>query len=266
MIIFPNAKINLGLKIINRRNDGYHNIATIFYPVKIKDALEIVEADELTFTSSGIPIPGDPLQNLCMKAWQLLSKDHSIPKVHIHLHKQIPVGAGLGGGSADAAFCIRLLNEKFNLQLDTTAMEDYARQLGSDCAFFIKNKPVIALGKGDEFESIELNLDKYFLVLVMPPVHVSTVDAYSGVQPSGAGHLPDLLSLQPEQWRTVLQNDFEEPVFRKYPQISEIKKALYESGALYASMSGSGASVYAVFGKEVSLRDLERNNLVFYDI
>ena len=266
MIIFPNAKINLGLKIINRRNDGYHNIVTIFYPVKIKDALEIVEADELIFTSSGIPVPGNPLENLCMKAWHLLAKDYSIPKVHIHLHKQIPIGAGLGGGSADAAFCIRLLNDKFNMRLDTVAMEDYARQLGSDCAFFIKNKPVIAVGKGDEFESIELDLNKYYLVLIMPPVHVSTADAYSGVQPSGAAELPDLLSLQPGEWRTVLANDFEEPVFKKHPQIQEIKEALYESGALYASMSGSGASVYAIFEKEVSLPDLERKNLVFYNI
>src|SRR5688572_12518621 len=131
MIIFPNAKINLGLKIVDRREDGYHNISTVFYPVNIKDALEVVEADELIFTSTGIPIPGDPADNLCLKAWYLLSKDFNLPKVHIHLHKQIPVGAGLGGGSADAAFCIRLLNEKFNLQLTTIQMENYARILGA---------------------------------------------------------------------------------------------------------------------------------------
>jgi len=265
MIIFPNAKINLGLKIISRRNDGYHNIATIFYPVKIKDALEIVEADDLRFTSSGIPIPGDPFQNLCVKAWQLLSKDFSLPKVHIHLHKQIPVGAGLGGGSADAAFCIRLLNEKFSLQLTTDAMEDYARQIGADCAFFIKNKPVIAAGKGDEFRNVILNLDKFYLVLVMPPVYVSTADAYGGVVPSGEP-LPDLSGLPPEKWQGILQNDFEQSVFQKFPEIRRVKEALYESGALYASMSGSGASVYALFEKKVLLPALERNNLVFYDI
>jgi len=265
MIIFPNAKINLGLKIINRRNDGYHNIATIFYPVKIKDALEIVAADDLRFTSSGIPIPGDPFQNLCVKAWQLLSKDFSLPKVHIHLHKQIPVGAGLGGGSADAAFCIRLLNEKFSLQLTTDAMEDYARQIGADCAFFIKNKPVIAVGKGDEFRDVMLHLDKFYVVLVMPPVHVSTADAYGGVVPSGEP-LPDLSGLPPEKWQGILQNDFEQPVFQKFPEIRRVKEALYESGALYASMSGSGASVYALFEKKVLLPALERNNLVFYDI
>ncbi|NEU08095.1 4-(cytidine 5'-diphospho)-2-C-methyl-D-erythritol kinase [Flavihumibacter sp. R14] len=266
MIIFPNAKINLGLKIVGRRDDGYHNISTVFYPVNIKDALEVVEADKLTFTSTGIPIPGDPAENLCLKAWHLLSKDFHLPKVHIHLHKQIPVGAGLGGGSADAAFCIRLLNEKFKMKLTTVAMENYARSLGADCAFFIKNKTVVARGKGDEFSSIELNLDKYFKVLVMPPFHVQTGEAYRGIQPSGVELTPDLLRLPPEKWRNVLVNDFEKPVFEMFPQIEKIKEALYGSGALYASMSGSGASVYGLFSAEVKLSDLEEDNLVFYGI
>lgn len=267
MIIFPNAKINLGLNIISRRDDGYHNIETILYPVKIKEALEIVEADELLFTSSGIHIPGSLNDNLCLRAWHLISKNVNLPKVHIHLHKQIPVGAGLGGGSADGAFCIRLLNEKFNLEFTASQMEDYARQLGSDCAFFIKNQPALASGKGDEFEPINLNLDKYFLVLVMPPVHVSTAEAYGRIKTdSKATSLAGLEVLPMEGWRDFLKNDFECPVFESHPVIKNVKDALYEAGALYASMSGSGASVYGIFKNEIKLPLLENNNVVFYGI
>jgi len=266
MIIFPNAKINLGLKVVNRRHDGFHNIETIFYPVNIKDALEIVEAEDLSFTSSGIHIPGHSESNLCLKAWHQLAKDFRLPNVHIHLHKQIPVGAGLGGGSADAAFCLRLLNEKFGLKLNQEEMERYASQLGSDCAFFIRNQPVKASGKGDVFTDLHLDLDKYYIVLVMPPVHVSTADAYSGVVPSENGSLPDLTGIPPENWQNILYNDFEAPVFRMFPQIAKVKEALYRSGALYASLSGSGASVYALFSKEVKLPELEKDNLVFYGI
>ena len=267
MIIFPNAKINLGLNVINRRDDGYHNIETILYPVKIQDALEIIEADKLLFTSSGISIPGNPKENLCLKAWHLMSEDIDLPKVHIHLHKQIPVGAGLGGGSADGAFCIRLLNEKFNLTLSVSRMEDYARRLGSDCAFFIKNEPVVAWGKGDEFETVNLNLDKYFVVLVMPSVHVNTAEAYRGIQPHGSGFvLKDLENLPVEDWKDVLMNDFEIPIFQNHPMIRDVKDSLYEAGALYASMSGSGASVYGIFKNQIRVPHLENNNSVFYGI
>lgn len=267
MIIFPNAKINLGLNIISRREDGYHNIETVIYPVKIKDALEIVEAEELLFTSSGIHIPGNPSDNLCLRAWQLISKDVDLPKVHIHLHKQIPVGAGLGGGSADGAFCIRLLNEKFNLAFSASQMEEYARQLGSDCAFFIKNQPALATGKGDVLEAVNLSLDKYFLVLVMPSVHVSTAEAYRGINSDlKATSLAGLEGLPIEGWRDFLKNDFEETVFEIHPVIKNIKDVLYEAGALYASMSGSGASVYGIFKNEIKLPHLENQNVVFYGI
>ena len=267
MIIFPNAKINLGLNIIGRRDDGFHDIETIFYPVGIKDALEIVEAPEFKFSASGIPVSGNPDENLCVKAWNLLSADHKLPNVHMHLHKQIPIGAGLGGGSADGAFCIRLINDKFKLGLSADIMEGYARQLGSDCAFFIRNKPVLATGKGDIFQDINLSLESYFLVLVMPPVHVNTAEAYRGIQlKQNSFALADLQNLPIEDWRPVLENAFEEMIFKNHPVIENLKEELYRSGALYASMSGSGASVYGIFKNEISLPELEQNNLVHYNI
>jgi 4-diphosphocytidyl-2-C-methyl-D-erythritol kinase len=267
MIIFPNAKINLGLNVISRREDGYHNIETVLYPVKIEDALEIVEANQLLFTSSGINIPGNPSENLCLKAWHVMAEDIDLPKVHIHLHKQIPIGAGLGGGSADGAFCIRLLNEKFHLSLSASQMEDYARRLGSDCAFFINNQPVIARGKGDEFETVNISLNQYFVVLVMPSVHVNTADAYRRIQPYDSDfQLKDLETLAVEDWNKVLINDFEVPIFKSHPVIEEVKRSLYEAGAVYASMSGSGASVYGIFKNEIRIPALENDNFVFYGI
>jgi len=267
MLTFPNAKINIGLNVLSRRSDGYHNLETIFYPVKIKDALEIIEADELSFETSGIEIPGYANENLCLKAYDLLKQDFDIPPVKIHLHKQIPIGAGLGGGSADAAFFIRLMNEKFSLTLNAADMEAYARQLGADCAFFIRNEPVFAKGKGDEFEAIELDLSGYYLVLVMPPVHVSTGEAYRGVKL----HEPEislkkLIKLPVEEWQSSIKNSFEESVFKNHSSIRGVKAELYQAGALYSSMSGSGASVYGIFKEKVDLTELETRNLVFYDI
>lgn len=266
MIIFPNAKINLGLNVIKRRADGFHNIETVLYPVKIKDALEIVEAADFVFSSSGLP-SGNPGENLCVKAWNLIAQNYAIPGAHIHLHKQIPVGAGLGGGSADAAFCLRLINEKFQLGMSIFQMQDYARILGSDCAFFIENKPVFADGKGDQFQNIDLNLDKYYLVLAMPPVHVNTAEAYHGIKPAvtdfSLNRLPDL---PVKEWRETVKNAFEDTIFKKHPIIEKLKDSFYNSGALYASMSGSGASVYGIFEKEVRLPELEQNNVLYYGI
>jgi 4-diphosphocytidyl-2-C-methyl-D-erythritol kinase len=265
MIIFPNAKINIGLNVINRRPDGYHNLETIFYPLNIKDALEIIEADELSFESSGLDIPGRIEDNLCIKGYHLLKKDFKLPPVNIHLHKHIPIGAGLGGGSADAAFFIRLLNQNFNLGLTDDQMIDYARQLGADCAFFIQNKPVFAFDKGDEFEPVKLDLSKYKIVLVMPPVHVSTSEAYSGVKPAPVQHsLMELIYKPVEEWKNYIKNDFEVSVFKNNPMIRGVKAALYEAGAIYASMSGSGASVFGIFDETPDLSELEKNNQVFY--
>ncbi len=267
MIIFPNAKINIGLNIVNRRPDGYHNLETVFYPINIKDALEIVVADKLSFESSGLEIPGRVEDNLCVKGYHLLKKDFNLPPVKIHLHKHIPIGAGLGGGSADAAFFIKLLNQKFNLGLTDESMIAYAKQLGADCAFFIQNKPVFAFERGDEFEPVRLDLSKYKIVLVMPPVHISSGEAFSGVKPSPVkDSLMELIEMAVSEWKRYIKNDFEQTVFKNHPVIRGVKAALYEAGALYASMSGSGASVFGIFEKIHDLSDLEKTNQVFWDL
>lgn len=267
MINFPNAKINIGLNITERRPDGYHNLETIFYPVNIKDALEIIEAPELSFESSGLDIPGRVEDNLCIKGYHLLKKDFDIPPVKIHLHKNIPIGGGLGGGSADAAFFIRLMNDKFGLDLSFDQQLNYARKLGADCAFFIENKPVFAFEKGDEFETIKLDLSSYSIVLVMPTVHVSTSEAYSGVKPAMVKQSLLELILEPiSQWKNHIKNDFEANIFKNHREIRGVKAALYQAGAIYASMSGSGASVFGIFDKTPDLGELEQDNQVFYNI
>jgi 4-diphosphocytidyl-2-C-methyl-D-erythritol kinase len=265
MIIFPNAKINIGLDVISRRDDGYHNLETIFYPIDIKDALEIVEADELSFESTGLEIPGRAEDNLCIKGYHLLKKDFDLPPVKIHLHKHIPIGAGLGGGSADAAFFIRLLNQNFKLGLTDDSMMNYARRLGADCAFFIKNTPMFAFDKGDELEPVRLDLSAYKIVLVMPPVHISTAEAYRGVKPAPVTHsLMELINEPVSDWKRFIKNDFEVSFFKNHPVIRGVKAALYEAGAIYASMSGSGASVFGIFKDTPDLSILEGENRIFF--
>lgn len=267
MIAFPNAKINIGLNVTGRRSDGYHNIETVFYPVKINDVIEVVEGHNLTFENSGIEIPGNREDNLCLKAYDLLKHDFKLPPVAIHLHKNIPIGAGLGGGSSDAAFFLRLLNTKFELRLTDLQMEDYARQLGADCAFFIRNRPVFAYEKGDRFKDVSLDLSSYFIALVMPDVHVSTNEAYKGIRPSKPKEdLCELMKLPVKKWKDLVRNDFEDSIFPNHSEIRGVKAALYEAGALYASMSGSGASVYGIFDKKVELADLEKENVVYYGV
>lgn len=267
MILFPNAKINIGLNITERRPDGYHNLETVFYPVKINDALEVITADKLSFESSGLEIPGRMEDNLCVKGYYLLKKDHDLPPVKIHLHKNIPIGAGLGGGSADAAFFIKLMNTQFNLGLSVDEMQDHARTLGADCAFFIENKPVFAFEKGDEFEPIRLDLSNYSIVLVMPPVQVSTSEAYRGVRPAMVkDSLMELIQAPIAEWKKYIKNDFEETIFKNHAEIRGVKAALYQSGALYASMSGSGSSVFGIFEKTPDLSSLEQVNQVFYNL
>jgi 4-diphosphocytidyl-2-C-methyl-D-erythritol kinase len=267
MINFPNAKINIGLNITERRADGYHNLETIFYPVQIKDALEVIPGDELTFESSGLDIPGRIEDNLCIKGYHLLKKDFDLPPVKIYLHKNIPIGAGLGGGSADAAFFLRLMNDKFELGLSIDQQLTYARRLGADCAFFIENKPVFAFEKGDEFESIKLDLSGHSICLVMPDVHISTSEAYSGVKPAPVKQsLFDLIYEPIDEWRNFIKNDFEHNIFKNHVEIRGVKAALYEAGAIYASMSGSGASVFGIFETTPDLSYLEQDNQVFYNI
>jgi len=265
MILFPNAKINIGLNITERRQDGYHNLETVFYPINLKDALEVVKSNKLSFTSSGLEIPGRMEDNLCVKGYHILKEDFDLPPVSIHLHKNIPIGAGLGGGSADAGFFIRLLNEEFKLELNTGEMQAYARRLGADCAFFIENKPVYAFEKGDEFETIRLDLSAYKIVLVMPPIHVSTGEAYGGVKPTPVkDSLFDLISEPVTDWKKFIKNDFEISIFKNHPAIRGVKAALYQAGALYASMSGSGASVFGIFDHEPDVEFLREENEVYF--
>jgi 4-diphosphocytidyl-2-C-methyl-D-erythritol kinase len=265
MITFPNAKINIGLNITERRTDGYHNLETIFYPINIKDALEVIESDKLSFETTGLEIPGDMEDNLCVKGYHLLKKDFDLPPVAIHLHKHIPIGAGLGGGSADAAFFITLVNKKFELGLSNDQMMDYARILGADCAFFIESKPVFAFERGDEFEKIKLDLSAYKIVVVMPPVEISTSEAFRGIKPTPVkDSLMELIYLPVKEWRKHIKNDFEESIFKNHAGIRGIKASLYEAGALYASMSGSGASVFGIFENTPDLSFLEKDNTLFY--
>ncbi len=255
MVSFPNAKINLGLDITERRSDGFHNIESCFYPVQWTDALEILPSETLHFSSSGLPIPGDPGSNLCLKVYEALKKEFDIPAVHIHLLKNIPIGAGMGGGSSDAAFTAVLLNELFKLGLKPAELEEYVRPLGSDCAFFIQNKPVFAYEKGDRFKTVGFSLAGYFISIVYPSLHISTKEAYSGVIPQKPS-LPIEVILQKsiQDWKGLLKNDFETSVFPKYPILKEIKETLYASGAVYASMTGSGSAVYGIFKETKDLK------------
>ena len=248
MISFPNAKINLGLNVVAKRPDGYHNLETVFYPIKLYDALEIVHSDHFEFQSSGIIIKGNPADNLIVKAYHILQDKYDLTPIKIHLHKIIPFGAGLGGGSSDAAFMIKMLNELFKLDLSVGQLENYASQIGADCPFFIQNKPVYAEGIGDQFIPLELSLHDYSIVVVKPPFSVSTAEAYANIVPKPSlFSLKSLNSLKIEDWTNVLHNDFENHVFKIYPEIADIKTKLYEAGALFSSMSGSGSSVFGLF-------------------
>jgi 4-diphosphocytidyl-2-C-methyl-D-erythritol kinase len=249
MIVFPNAKINIGLNVVEKRPDGFHNIESIFYPVlELFDVLEVIVSDELKFTSSGISIPGKNQDNLCLKAYHLIKADFDVAPVHIHLHKVIPIGAGLGGGSADAAFTLKVLNQLFGLKLTDEQLIDYARKLGSDCAFFIKNQPVYAFGKGDEFEPIALDLSKFDIKIEYPNIHVGTAEAYAGVHPKkSVTSVKEIIQLPISEWKNELKNDFEDSIFPNHPQIKVLKEEFYSEGALYASMTGSGSAVFGVF-------------------
>ncbi len=252
MITFPNAKINLGLNIVEKRPDGYHNLETIFYPINLQDALEVTRREnndkEYTLHISGSPLEGAPEDNLVVKAYKLLKDYPGLLPVDIHMYKHIPAGAGLGGGSSDAACMIKLLNDKFSLGLSTERMEEYAVKLGADCAFFIRNKPVFATGIGNLFEPVELSLKGYHIILIKPDIFVSTRDAFAEIKPvRPAVSLKEIVRQPMETWKNSMKNDFEDSVFKKFPEIAAIKDELYDLGAVYAAMSGSGSSVYGIF-------------------
>jgi 4-diphosphocytidyl-2-C-methyl-D-erythritol kinase len=250
MLDFPNAKINLGLNITGIRADGFHDIETILFPVAFRDILEIVPSgkQKVEFRHSGLTIPGKAEENLCLRAYHLIRSGFQIPAVRMHLHKVIPMGAGLGGGSSDAASVIKLLNDLFSLAMTPLQMMDYAGKLGSDCAFFIDNKPVFATGRGDQFVPLKLNLTNYSIVIVIPPFHVGTTEAYERVSiKKPVESILTILKASPGDWKDRLVNDFEGSVFQRYPGILQIKENLYTAGAVYASMSGSGSAVYGLF-------------------
>ena len=262
MILYPNAKINIGLNVVEKRTDGYHNLETVFYPINLLDALEITtdehQADSVKLKVSGEAIAGRPSDNLVMKACNLMRSmfPEKIERLSVHLHKHIPTGAGLGGGSSDAAFTIKALNEKFSLGMSVDQMEQLSAQLGADCPFFIKNQPVFAEGIGDIFTDIDIVLKGKTLVLVKPDISVSTADAYSLVSPhKPLQSLRESLRLPVEEWKNHVVNDFESSVFKKFPEIAAIKDRLYDLGALYASMSGSGSAVYGIFNQPVQYVD-----------
>jgi 4-diphosphocytidyl-2-C-methyl-D-erythritol kinase len=292
MISFPNCKINLGLNIIHKRGDGYHDLETVFYPIMIKDVLEVVvettddrrqptnfrqqitvDSGELTvdrpqtinFTSSGLLIDGDISHNLCVKAYQLLKKNFpQLPAVQMHLHKAIPMGAGLGGGSADGAFALKLLNDKFQLGLSQQQLINYALQLGSDCPFFILNKPCFATSRGEVMNEMALDLSAYQFVIVNPGIHVNTGWAFANITPAKPAKSIATIIQQPiETWKDELVNDFEAPVAKAHPEIASIKQALYNTGAIYASMSGSGSTVFGLFKKSNTPMQFQFPSLYF---
>jgi 4-diphosphocytidyl-2-C-methyl-D-erythritol kinase len=251
MISFPNAKINLGLHITAKRKDVYHDIETCMVPIPLFDALEMIIDKKSAWTSTGQPIPGAPKDNLILKAEKLLKKDFpGLPNLNMHLHKNIPMGAGLGGGSADGAFALKLMNNLFDLHLDDFFLEEYAAQLGSDCPFFIENRPKIARGRGEILSEINLSLQGIHLVLINPGIHVGTKEAYAGVSPKAPKVKLEEVLADRSRWKNELVNDFEPSVFAAYPEIGEIKKRMYEAGAFYAAMSGSGSSVFGLFDEK----------------
>jgi len=267
MIVFPNCKINLGLFITEKRADGFHNLETIFYPIGLSDALEIVKTDgDFEFNISGINIPSRKEDNICVKAYNLVKNKYNIGNVKMHLLKKIPVGSGLGGGSSDAVSALKILDSLFELNMTSEKLYSFARQLGSDCSFFVDNKPKLAFEKGDKFEDIDISFKGLHLAVVVPPFAVSTAEAYKMVKTfSNRESLRKIIKLPVQDWKYELYNDFEYTVFNRYSQIASIKEKLYKMGALYASMSGSGSAVYGFF-KEKPLMGKLKDCIVWQQV
>lgn len=262
IVTYPNAKVNLGLRIIEKRADGFHNLETLFVPAGLCDILEIVTSDKFSINHHGLEysLPNsNPQEDLCARAYNILKQEYDLPPVEIHLYKKIPVGAGLGGGSADAAFTLKSLNTLFKLGLSDESLASYAAKLGSDCPFFVYNKPMFGEGRGEILTPFQApwiddlfgDKARYTIETRTFPIHVSTAEAYRGIRPSFEGRgLRDLLNNPIEEWRGIILNDFEESVFSKYPQLAEEKQKLYDQGAIFALMSGSGSSIFGIFPKD----------------
>ncbi|HOY32706.1 MAG TPA: 4-(cytidine 5'-diphospho)-2-C-methyl-D-erythritol kinase [Bacteroidales bacterium] len=251
MIVYPNCKINLGLNVISRRPDGFHDIESVFYPVPWCDILEIIPSAKGIFTFNGININCPTEKNLCYKAYQLVKKQYHIPDINVYLYKRIPFGAGLGGGSSDGAFTLTLLNELFSLNMNETTLLEMASALGSDCTFFHQNSPCFVTGRGTILQPLTISLKGYHIVIIKPDFAISTQEAYRMISPQKPSmSVRDIMDFPVSDWNKMLMNDFETPVFAKYPQIGQIKEILYQKGAVYSSMSGSGSAVYGLFRKE----------------
>ena len=254
MILFPPAKINLGLYVHRRRDDGYHEIESCMNEIPLFDALEILPSNEFRFVQTGIRVDGEVSDNICVKAFRLIQHRFALPDVYIHLRKNIPVGAGLGGGSSDAAYVLKGVRSLFNLEVSDNVLEEMAAELGSDCAFFIKAGTQLSTGRGEVLTPIRIGLEGYFLKVVNPGLHVRTAEAYAEVELSSCeGGLTELLQQPVENWKGRLHNSFEKSVFRKYPALAAIKEKLYAEGASYALMSGSGSTVFGLFKNEPDL-------------
>lgn len=257
MVLFPNGKINLGLNIIEKRPNGFHNLESLFLPVEWSDILEVLPLDADTketfrFVQSGNPLGISKDENIIYKAYSLLKKDYKLDPIDVVLHKQIPAGAGLGGGSSDAASMVQLLNEIFHLKLSEDAIFSYLEKLGSDCSFFYENQPAFVRGRGEIIEPFKIDLSDYYLLIVVPGIHISTVEAYSLIKPGKAElALESALQYPVEDWKNIIKNDFEAVLFPAYPILMEIKEKMYQKGALFSSMSGSGSAVYGIYKTKV---------------
>ncbi len=265
MLLFPNAKINIGLDILYKRDDGFHELETLMYPIKLNDILTINVANDrpkgLKLTTTGLIIDGSLEDNIIYKTYNLLSLRFNLPAIDIHLHKSIPFGAGLGGGSSDGAFALFGINELCNLNLTINVLEDIATQLGSDCPFFIKNSPAVAKGRGEKLSGFESDLSHFSIALVVPPIPISTISAYSRIKPFVPEKgLEERLALGIENWREIVPNNFEDSVFTQYPEIKLIKEKLYNAGAIYASLSGSGSAVFGIFKQKPELHNIFPKN------
>lgn len=255
MIYFPNAKINLGLNVVAKRDDGFHDIESVFYPIPWQDILEVIPQKSgkgsVVFTSSGIEIPSDGNRNLCERVYQLMHDEFDLGSVKIHLHKIIPIGAGLGGGSADAAFVVTALNQLFELNLSTEKLEEIVSKVGSDCPFFVRNKPAFVEGRGEVLNPIEIDLSGFWIMLINPNIHIGTKEAYAGMKPMQPKFaLKESLLEDVSSWKETVSNDFERSVIPAYPVLSHIKDELYGAGAVYASMTGSGSTMFGLFDEE----------------
>lgn len=264
MVVFPNCKINLGLSVLRKRPDNFHDLQTVFYPLPFYDVLELVQSPVFSMNQTGISIEPAPGGNICERAWKLLNKDYpQLPEIAIHLHKTVPIGAGLGGGSADAAFLLAAVNKKFRLGITDKKLAAYALELGSDCPFFLLNKPALATGRGEILKPVSLDLSAYRLVVVNPGIHVSTALAFSLITANDNQENPeDIIRLPVNEWKGRLVNDFEAPVFKLHPALQSIRDQLYNAGALFAAMSGSGSTMFGIFDKASALPDFPAGYLV----